>query len=43
MWGEEPAREMLAEAGYASEEIYEPKVHNLEHDIQNTFTLSRLG
>lgn len=32
MWGEEKAREMLAEAGFGKIEV-----HQFEHDFQNSF------
>jgi 2-polyprenyl-3-methyl-5-hydroxy-6-metoxy-1,4-benzoquinol methylase len=35
MWGEEKARELLAEAGFTSVEI-----HDLAHDIQNSYYIS---
>lgn len=36
MWGEEKAAEMLADAGFAAFEV-----HQLEHDIMNTYTIAR--
>jgi SAM-dependent methyltransferase len=38
MWGEELARELLAEAGFG-----EVAVHRLAHDIQNDYFVCRLG
>jgi SAM-dependent methyltransferase len=37
MWGEQKARELLAEAGFRTE------VHRLEHDIQNYYYVNRLA
>jgi 2-polyprenyl-3-methyl-5-hydroxy-6-metoxy-1,4-benzoquinol methylase len=38
MWGEETARAMLAEAGFASVEV-----HRLPHDFQNYYVVARKG
>ncbi len=38
MWGEERAREMLAEAGFTRVDV-----HRLPHDFQNYFAVARKG
>ena len=37
MWGEEKARELLAEAGFKDVEV-----RQLPHDIQNSYYIARL-
>jgi hypothetical protein len=38
MWGEQKARELLAEAGFGGVEL-----HRLEHDIQNYYYVAQQG